>query len=726
MATITGTQFQDTIHFKNDGQPIFGTEFVTVTTSADTINAGAGSDRVFGNDGGDTINGENGEDLLEGEGGDDTISGGEGNDTLVGGQGKDSMSGGTGTDTFLFRTASEISGLAESIDGGADDDTLDFTPLAPVGSIDLSLASLISIERLLINGQNYTFTAAQLGGFSYIFAGGNPERIQLSAAGTVDLTNASIANVDEFRGTSGIDIFILTGVVNGQFVNTLGGNDKITGGLGNDTIDAGTGTDTVNAGGGNDTVFGRADVDTINGEDGNDFIIGGAAADVLTGGIGNDSFRFENVSDIHNLAEIINGGVDDDRLDFQPLGAVGAVNLSKATITSVEALFLNGNDVTLTATQLGNFSVISAGGNIDRLILSAAGTADLTGADISNIDEFRGSSGADIFNLTDVVNGQFVDGRAGTDTLIGGIGQDSLWGGSDADTIDGNDGNDFIRGGQAADTLNGNVGYDTFQIQQVSDISGLAEKIDGGNDVDRLDFQTLNAFGAVDLTKASIFNVEHLSVISNDVTLTSALLGRFEIISGTGNIERLFISTNSTANLTNAQITNIDEIRGSVGNNVITLTGVANGQAVNGDFGNDQLGGGLGADILNGEEGNDLILGRQGNDTLTGGIGTDKFYFNTTLNAASNLDTITDFNVIDDEIRLNNSVFTKLAAGILPASAFIANTSGAAADASDRIIYETDTGIIRYDSDGTGAQLSVAFAVVGTNLGLTAADFIAY
>ncbi|MBX3568498.1 MAG: hypothetical protein KF914_10600 [Rhizobiaceae bacterium] len=724
MANITGTQFQDTIHVKNDGHAVVGTEFTTVTASADTINAGAGNDFVYANEGDDTVNGENGEDWLEGDGGADTIDGGDGNDTIVGGQGADSMSGGIGNDVFLFRAASEITGLAEIINGGADVDTIDFS--TTLGDIALNLATISNVERLLVNAQTITLTASQLGAFSFISSGGNFERFTLSAAGTVDLSNATITGIDDFRGTSGADTYIFTGVTTGQIVTTLGGADKVTGSLGNDQIDVGAGTDTVNAGLGNDTVIGGADADTLNGEDGNDTILGGAGLDTQSGGIGNDIFRFEFVSDISGLAEIIDGGVDNDRLDFQTLNAQGAVNISKAVITSVEGLFLNGNDVTLTAAQLGNFSIFSSGGNYDRLILSAAGTADLTGADIVGIDEFRGSSGADVFNLTDVVNGQFVDGRAGTDTITGGIGNDSLWGGNDGDFVDGAAGNDFIRGGQAADTLNGGIGYDTFQMEGVSDISGLAEKIDGGNDVDKLDFQSLGAFGAVDLTKASILNVEQLFINANDVTLTSALLGRFETISGSGNTERLLISTNSTANLTGASIFGIDEIRGSSGNNVITLTDVANGQTVNGGFGNDQLGGGLGNDALNGEEGDDLILGRQGNDTLTGGIGLDKFYFNTTLNAATNLDTITDYNVIDDTIRLNNDVFTKLAAGTLATGAFVANTSGFAQDAGDRIIYETDTGIIRYDPDGTGAQLSTAFAVVGIGLGITADDFSVY
>ena len=56
------------------------------------------------------------------------------------------------------------------------------------------------------------------------------------------------------------------------------------------------------------------------------------------------------------------------------------------------------------------------------------------------------------------------------------------------------------------------------------------------------------------------------------------------------------------------------------------------------------------------------------------------------------MDRITDFSVPSDTIRLDNAVFTALSAGGLAAAAFRANTSGLAADATDRIIYEADAG----------------------------------
>ncbi len=89
-------------------------------------------------------------------------------------------------------------------------------------------------------------------------------------------------------------------------------------------------------------------------------------------------------------------------------------------------------------------------------------------------------------------------------------------------------------------------------------------------------------------------------------------------------------------------------------------------------------------------------------------------------------DRITDFNVAADTIRLDNADFIGLAGGTLNAAAFVRNTSGNAADASDRIIYESDTGRLFFDSDGTGSAAKVHVATVGKSLALTHADFVIF
>jgi serralysin len=72
---------------------------------------------------------------------------------------------------------------------------------------------------------------------------------------------------------------------------------------------------------------------------------------------------------------------------------------------------------------------------------------------------------------------------------------------------------------------------------------------------------------------------------------------------------------------------------------------------------------------------------------------------------------------------LENSVFTGLAFGTLTAAAFSQNTSGNATDVTDRIIYETDTGNIYFDADGTGRAIKVHFATLEPNLVLQSNEF---
>jgi Ca2+-binding RTX toxin-like protein len=97
--------------------------------------------------------------------------------------------------------------------------------------------------------------------------------------------------------------------------------------------------------------------------------------------------------------------------------------------------------------------------------------------------------------------------------------------------------------------------------------------------------------------------------------------------------------------------------------------------------------------------------------------------FNTAPNAASNVDRIADFNVADDTIRLDNAVMPGLA-NSWSGAMFWKSAAGVAHDANDRVIYETDTGWLNYDSNGNAAGGLVHVAKLTPNLALTDADFV--
>ncbi len=138
----------------------------------------------------------------------------------------------------------------------------------------------------------------------------------------------------------------------------------------------------------------------------------------------------------------------------------------------------------------------------------------------------------------------------------------------------------------------------------------------------------------------------------------------------------------------------------------LTLTGSGNINGSGNSLAN-TLTGNSGNNALNGGTGNDVLNGGTGTDVMTGGTGTDTFVFNSAL--AGNIDTVADFSAPNDTIQLDRSIFAAITTlGTLSAAAFF---SGAAAhDASDRIIYNSATGNLFYDSDGTGANAAVQFA----------------
>jgi Ca2+-binding RTX toxin-like protein len=128
------------------------------------------------------------------------------------------------------------------------------------------------------------------------------------------------------------------------------------------------------------------------------------------------------------------------------------------------------------------------------------------------------------------------------------------------------------------------------------------------------------------------------------------------------------------------------------------------------------------ANVLTGGAGNDVLNGAAGNDVLVGGAGNDVFVFNAAPGAA-NVDAVNDFASGLDRLRLDNAVFTAIGPdGALNAAAFNAGDFTSGQDASDRLIYNTTTGALYYDRDGSGAAASVQIATLVDHPTLLATD----
>ena len=160
-----------------------------------------------------------------------------------------------------------------------------------------------------------------------------------------------------------------------------------------------------------------------------------------------------------------------------------------------------------------------------------------------------------------------------------------------------------------------------------------------------------------------------------------------------------------------------------IGNNQgnIILGGAREGNdTLDGRGGNDMLFGFKGDDKIVGGAGNDLLVGSEGKDTLTGGSGADNFLFTKPVQGR---DEITDFNRAEgDKINIARANFGSLPFGTLDASQFRLGSS--ARDRNDRFIYNRNSGVLYYDSDGSGSKEQVAIAKLNGNVALQASDFV--
>jgi serralysin len=131
------------------------------------------------------------------------------------------------------------------------------------------------------------------------------------------------------------------------------------------------------------------------------------------------------------------------------------------------------------------------------------------------------------------------------------------------------------------------------------------------------------------------------------------------------------------------------------------------------------------ANTIVGNAGANILDGGGGNDTLIGLGGADTFAFTTAL-GAGNVDTIVGFAGVgtdgDDRIALSHSIFAGLSLGVLHPNDFILGT--AAQDVTDRIIYDSNTGAVYFDADGTGPAAAIQFAQLAPMTALTSVDFI--
>lgn len=395
----------------------------------------------------------------------------------------------------------------------------------------------------------------------------------------------------------------------------------------------------------------------------------------------------------------------------------------------------------LGVTTIVNSGTISAPRSSAIVVLSASTVLVTNTGVIVGLDAFRGNNGAeriinsgtmsgriiledgdDIFDTSLGLNEGIVGGNGGNDTLIGSALEDRLNGDSGDDTLSGNDGDDLLSGGAGADDLDGGAGSDTASYALATAV--IVDLADASR----------NTGDALGDTFVSIENV--IGGKGSDELFGDAARNRLrggdgdDILDGRSGADRMIGGAGDDRYFVDDRSDRIVEVFGEGGDTAVASISFAlpvfvedlvlAGTAALSATGN------VGANRVIGNAGANVIDGLFGNDALTGGAGADQFRFTTPLDALGNVDTILDFTPGSDRIALSRTIFNPLGGGSagVQAAAFVTGT--AAVDANDRIIYDTATGRIFYDPDGTGALAQTLFARIDPGLVLSPADFIVF
>ncbi len=458
---------------------------------------------------------------------------------------------------------------------------------------------------------------------------------------------------------------------------------------------------------------------------------GGGSGNWMWGGAGNDTYIVRHSGD--EVVELINEGYDIVR---------STVNYALAANVHVEEL--------RTASNGGTKAIRLTGNEFNQKIVGNAGDNRLDGG--GGVNVLQGNAGNDTYVVRNSADQVVEKANQGYDivrstvnyTLAGGVHVEELRTDNNAGTtalrltgnafnqkIVGNAGDNRLDGGGGVNVLEGRGGNDTYFVRNSAD--QVIEKANEGYDIVR---------ATVDYALAANVHVEELRTDGNAGTDAINLTGNsfnqkivgnagdnrldggggVNVLEGRGGNDT-YLVRNSADQVIEKANEGYDIVRATVsyalasGVHVEELRTNSNGgtAAIN------LTGNGFAQKIV-GNAGDNVIDGGGGKNTLTGGAGMDTFVFSTAIGAAV-ADVITDFLAADDTIRLSSAIFTGLAAGQLAASRFKDIATGTV-DSSDRILYNSSTGALFFDRDGSGGTYQpVQFAILENKAAISAADF---
>ncbi|PZQ13029.1 MAG: hypothetical protein DI565_15285 [Ancylobacter novellus] len=330
----------------------------------------------------------------------------------------------------------------------------------------------------------------------------------------------------------------------------------------------------------------------------------------------------------------------------------------------------------------------------------------------------RGTNGADTIDGTwdadEIRAGRGDDtiyGHGGGDLIFGGAGDDLILVAED-DTVHGGAGDDSIVGVRLLGDyeIQAGAGDDTIFLAETSSLWTENALIHGGKGFDTIVFAGQNEIYETDVVSVERFAFDRDGVeirAREDQIFDARWNMKVEVFGAdadTGAQHLTIIGFDGRLDASKLQVSNWDA------DDLVELWGWG---------GDDRIIGSDHVDFLYGWDGNDTLNGGGGADFLRGGAGADLFVIDVAAGPDA-VDTIQDFVVGEDVVRLNAH---GLGANRLGEKAFHVGTE--AADKSDRVIYDRDTGALYFDRDGSGTAFeAVKIAQLSAGLDLSYQDFL--
>ena len=669
-----------------------GTDFVNlsglitgVSFTSITINGGGGSQDVTGSGFAETISTF---------AGNDTINSGAGDDTITGGDGADSMDGGDGSDIYNI-AGGQLGGDTFNDTGTSGSDTINVTG---------ALSTFLSFGKF---GTNYSLI--------------NP-LLPASALATYQGIEIFDGNNFAINGSNGSDIFDLSGFSSATQVGAINTFDVAAGTadyVNVSTADAGV---TVNGGGGKQIVIGSNFVDTIDGKSGDDEIYGGAGDDTITGGSGADKLYGDTAAPTLTTIAFVGGEAQTSiNTKFAVTATGGGVTYRQTSQGGVSTRGYgvnNPNDVGVQGTR--GIDGDGANGNPTETLIVRFADTDLAAVSASltlgvnknanNGNDYIVEAFYGITSLGSVTGGFGANGANYLQTVnldFGGQLFDKVTiRNAQLTTTDA-----FVLSAASFQTVDETtIGNDTFRIQNGEVNTG--DLFDGGlGNSDKI----LNVGGAIGLTQFGVAGIDYAS------TIFAAFAGAPTAAGATYKNVEIFDGNNGTITGSNNGFDILDfsgfQTATKLGTiNTLNATGGADYVNVSTADADVTVNGGGGTQIIVGSAYADTLTGGAGIDNLTGGAGNDWFRYNATNEGT---DTITDFVSGADKFLFASLAFSNTAI-------FTSNATGTASGTNAQFIYNTSSGLLSYDSNGTlgGGSSNIATLAGPPMPTLVAADVL--